>query len=59
VPSEIHVVGGGSEADQEWIDFYVHVPLDSEELDAEARKYLAKLFASMTPEQKAQVATGR
>jgi hypothetical protein len=55
VPSEVHVVGGGSGPDQEWVDFYVHIPLDSEELDAEARRYLAKMLASMTPEQKGQL----
>jgi hypothetical protein len=32
------------------------IPLDSEELDAEARRYLAKLEESMTPEQRGQVA---
>jgi hypothetical protein len=59
VPSEVHYVGGGGggfgpDPEPEWVDFYVHIPLDSEELDAEARRYLAKLEASMTPEQKAQ-----
>lgn len=56
VPSEVHVVGGGfgPEPETEWIDFYVHIPLDSKELDAEARRYLAKLEESMTLEQKAQ-----
>jgi len=55
VPSEVHVVGGGFGPDEEWVDFYVHIPLDSEELDAEARRYLAKMLASMTPEQKGQL----
>ena len=59
VPSEVYYVGGGGggfgpNPEPEWVDFYVHIPLDSEELDAEARKYLAKPDASMTPEQKAQ-----
>ena len=59
VPSEVHVFGGGGDGfgadpEPEYVDFYVHIPLDSEELDAEARRYLAKLEASMTPEQKAQ-----
>jgi len=59
VPSEVHYVGGGGGGfgpgpEPEWVDFYVQVPLDSEELDAEARRYLAKLEASMTPEQKTQ-----
>jgi hypothetical protein len=60
VPSEVHIVGGGGdgfEADPapEWVEFDVLIPLDSKELDAEARRYLAKMMESMTPEQKAQV----
>ena len=57
VPSEVHVVGGGfgPDPEPEWVDFYVHIPLNSEELDAEVRKYLAKLEESMTPEQKGQL----
>jgi hypothetical protein len=59
VPSEVHVfgVGGdglGADPEPEYVDFYVHIPLDSAEADAEALRYLAKLEASMTPEQKAQ-----
>ena len=60
VPSEVHVVGNGGEGFEpnpgpEWVDFYVHIPLDSDELDAEARRYLAKVEQSMTPEQKSQL----
>ena len=59
MPSEVHVFGGGSErTEAEYVDFYVHIPLDSEELDAEARRYLAKLEVSMTPEQKSQLKEG-
>jgi hypothetical protein len=59
VPSEVHVFGGGGDGpgpnpEPEYVDFYVHIPLDSAEADAEARRYLAKLEASVTPEQKAQ-----
>lgn len=59
VPSEVHIVGGGGggfgpKPEPEWVDFDVLIPLDSKELDAEARRYLAKLEESMTPEQKAQ-----
>ncbi len=56
VPSEVHIVGGGfgPDPEPEWVDFYVLIPLDSKELDAEARRYLVKLEDSMTPEQKAQ-----
>ena len=47
VPSEVHEDGGGGggfgpDPQPEWIDFYVHIPLDSAERDAEARRYLAK-----------------
>jgi len=60
VPSEVHVFGGGGDGfgadpEPEYVDFYVHIPLDSEELDAEARRYLAKVEQSMTPEQKSQI----
>jgi len=60
VPSEVHIVGGGGDgfgADPapEWVEFDVLIPLDSKELDAEARRYLAKMMESMTPEQKVQV----
>ncbi len=56
VSSEVHSTGGGFGSEQEWVDFYVHIPLDSEELDREARRYLVKFEESMTPEQKAQFA---
>lgn len=44
VPSEVHPTGGGSGGDpqQEWIDFYVHIPLEPAERDDEVRRYLAK-----------------
>ena len=53
VPSEVHKHGGGGggfgpDPQPEWIDFYVHIPLDSVERDAEARRYLAKMEKSMT-----------
>jgi len=51
--SEVHESGGGFGPDpkREWVDFYVHIPLDSAERDAEVRRYLAKLEKSMAPEQ--------
>jgi hypothetical protein len=60
VPSEVHVFGGGTGTfgpypEAEWVEFYLHIPLDPEEADAEARRYLAKLVESMAPEQKAQL----
>ena len=62
VPSEVRVFAGGGDGfgpnpEPEWVEFDMLIPLDSKELDAEARRYLAKLQESMTPEQKAQFAT--
>ena len=56
VPSEVHQSGGGGGAfgpdpESESVDFYVHIPLETAERDAEARRYLAKLEKSMAPEQ--------
>jgi hypothetical protein len=53
VPSEVHESGGGfgPEPERKWVDFYVHIPLDSADRDAEVRRYLAKLEKSMAPEQ--------
>jgi len=60
VPSEVHVFGSGGDGfgpdpEPEYVDFYLHIPLDSAEADAEARRYLVKIEASMTPEQKRQI----
>jgi hypothetical protein len=62
VPSEVHIVGGGGDGfgpnpEAERVEFDVLIPLDSKELDAEARRYLAKMEESMTAEQKAQFTT--
>jgi len=59
VPSEVQIVAGGGDGfgpnpEPEWVEFDVLIPIDSKELDAEARRYLAKLKESMTPEQKRQ-----
>ena len=61
VPSEVNVFAGGGDGfgpnpEPEWVEFDMLIPLDSRELDAEARRYLAKLQESMTPEQRAQFA---
>ena len=56
VPSEVHQSGGGGGAfgpdpEPEWVEFYVHIPLESAERDAEARRYLAKIEKSRAPAQ--------
>ena len=54
VLSEVHQYGGGGgfgpNPEPEWVDFYVHIPLESAERDAEARRYLARQEKSMAPE---------
>jgi hypothetical protein len=59
VPSEVHQTGGGGggfglDPEPEYVDFYVHIPLESAERDAEARRYLAKIEKSWTPGQIAE-----
>ena len=53
VPSEVHPTGGrfGGDPEKEWVIFYVHIPLDRAERDAEARRYLPKVEKSTAPEQ--------
>jgi hypothetical protein len=56
VPSEVHQTGGGGggfgpDPEPEWVVFYVHIALESAEVDAEARRYLAKVEKSLVPEQ--------
>jgi|SRR5580700_10083604 hypothetical protein len=51
VLSEVLRSGGGGGAfgphpEPEWVDFYVHIPLESAERDAEARRFLAKIEKS-------------
>ena len=43
VVSEVHAEGGGFDPQQEWIIFFVHIPLESADLDTEARRYLAHI----------------
>jgi len=50
VPSNVHPAGGGFDPEKEWVDFYVNIPLEPAERDAEAEKYLAKLEKSMRPQ---------
>jgi hypothetical protein len=51
VPSDVSVSGGGSVSTTEWVDFYVSIPLDSAERDAEIQRYIANLEKSVTDEQ--------
>lgn len=51
VPSEVHLSGGGGTPDQEYVVFYLHIPLDPAAQDTEARRYLAKIENSMQQEQ--------
>lgn len=51
VPSETHQTGGGSDTEVESVYFYVHIPLERAECDAEASRYLAKMEKSMPSEQ--------
>jgi hypothetical protein len=43
VVSEVNVVGGGFDHQQEWVLFFAHIPLESAELDEEARRYFARM----------------
>jgi len=60
VPSEVKQFGGGFQADPdlEWVAFYVHIQLKDAERDEEARRYIARLFKSMTSEQSKQIPEG-
>jgi hypothetical protein len=51
VPSEVNVSGGGSSGTTEWVDFYINIPLDPAERNAEIRRYLANLQRSVADEQ--------
>jgi len=50
VPSEVNVSGGGLSDAKEWVDFYINIPLDPAERDAEIRRYLANLERLMADE---------
>ena len=48
VPSEVHLFAGGGGGigpvrQPEHVDFFVHIPLESIELDAEAHRYLSRM----------------
>jgi hypothetical protein len=51
VVSEVHSEGGGSDPQQEWTLFLVHIPLEPAELDTEARRYLANMENQLAKEK--------
>jgi hypothetical protein len=51
VPSEVHQTGGDFDTEAESVYFYVHIPLESAEREAEANRYLAKVEKSMPSQQ--------
>lgn len=55
VPSEATASGGGFEHGMEWVDFALHIPLAYSERDAEARRYLAKLYELTPSDQTKQI----
>lgn len=49
--SEVNQTGGGGSEAEEWVFFYIHIPLAPAERDVEARRYLVKLEKLMAPRQ--------
>jgi hypothetical protein len=47
VPSEANASGGEGDGDREWAHFYVHIPLEQAERDAEARRCQSTLEDSL------------
>ena len=43
VSAEVIGIGGGGDQTHEWVEFYLHLPLDPAEREAEARRALARL----------------
>ena len=52
VPSAAHSTGAGTQEGWEWVEFYVHIPLETKEQDEEASKYLAKIDEEMKKENR-------
>ena len=50
VPSEARPTAGGTQYGWEWVEFYVHIPLEAKDRDEEAGRYLAKLEAEIRNE---------
>jgi hypothetical protein len=51
----VNTSGAGFGAEEGWVNFAFHIPLACPERDAEARRYLAKLSSSLSPDQIKQV----
>jgi hypothetical protein len=53
VPTVVHVSGGGhnADSDSEFVNFAFIIQIDPEELDAEERRYFAKMKELMPPSQ--------
>jgi len=48
VSSDVNVSGGGSADGVEWVDFYLNIPLDPAERDAEIQRLLANFKKALT-----------
>ena len=58
VPAEVNGTGGGERSGRAYVDFYLHLPLDASQREAEARRALARLDGELAkdksrPQQKA------
>ncbi len=51
VPSDVNVSVVGSRGTTEWVDFYINIPLDPADRDAEIRRYLAILDRGVADNQ--------
>ena len=51
VPSDVNVSGTGSRGTTDWVDFYINIPLDPADRDAEIRRYLAILDRGVADDQ--------
>jgi hypothetical protein len=47
----VNVSGVGVSDATEWVDFYIHIPLDPNERNAEIRRFLANLEKSVADER--------
>jgi hypothetical protein len=59
VPSEVHLSSGGFRTDHEYVEFYLHIPVDPATQDAEARRYFTKVEQHEISEEARQQAIKR